>query len=86
MSVKIIKIENDGFNPNEIEFLTKAFITTIEKLSLELAESEAWLEAVELEDSNIMMIITLKKINGYRQWEGKVFASHNSLRIVAIKD
>lgn len=84
MSVKITKIENDGFSCNEVGFLMSTFVTAIKKLKLELKDQTTCFEVLELEDPNIMMIVTLKEISKQKQWEGKVFAHNNSLRILAI--
>jgi len=84
MSVKITKIENDGFSSNEVDLLIATFVTTIKKLKIDLKDQTACFEVVELQDSNIMMIVVLKEINKQRQWECKVFAHNNSLRILAI--
>ncbi len=87
MSIQITTILNDGFDWNEIEFLTREFIIAASRLRLNvnLVEKNGWVEEIELDASGIILIITLKIIYGCRQLEGKVFIKKNALRIVAIE-
>jgi hypothetical protein len=85
MPIKITKTENDGFTADEVGYLMSTFVTTVKNLKIELAGKTAWLEVVELKDSNITIVITLKELNKQRQWEGKAFARNNQLKIFAIE-
>ncbi len=85
MTIKIIETRNDGFSNEEIAIITKSFIANISKIELEI-ESDRYFNLIDLDNPKVMMIITFKKSNNQRIWEAKIFASINSLKIIAIDD
>ena len=78
-----METRNDGFSNEEIALITNSFIASISRIRL---ERDRYFDLIDLENPKSTMIITFKKYNNKSIWEGKIFASINSLQIIAIDD